>query len=83
LADSLGRLNDQLGAIKTEQLSKLSQIASATTTQATNTAPASATLNTSGMEDKLDKLTSLLVGGAVRVYLDGKLVNSAMTISAG
>jgi hypothetical protein len=83
LADSLGRLNDQLGAIKTEQLSKLSQIASATTTQATNTAAASATLNTSGVEDKLDKLTSLLVGGAVRVYLNGKLVNSAMAIDAG
>ena len=83
LADSLGRLNDQLGAIKSEELSKLSQIASATTAPNTTTPTANTTLNTSGVEDKLDKLTNLLVGGAVRVYLNGKLVNSAMTIDAG
>jgi len=83
LADSLGRLNDQLGAIKSEELSKLSQIASATTAPNTTTPPANTTLNTSGVEDKLDKLTNLLVGGAVRVYLNGKLVNSAMAIDAG
>ena len=83
LADSLGRLNDQLGAIKSEELSKLSQIASATTAPNTTTPTANTTLNTSGVEDKLDKLTNLLVGGAVRVYLNGKLVNSAMAIDAG
>jgi hypothetical protein len=83
LADSLGRLNDQLGAIKSEELSKLSQIASATTAPNTTTPTANTTLNTSGVENKLDKLTSLLVGGAIRVYLNGKLVNSAMAIDSG
>ena len=36
-------------------------------------------LNTSGIEAKLDTLTNLLTGGAVRVYLDGKDVSAAMT----
>ena len=83
LADSLGRLNDQLGAIKSEELYKLSQIAAGANVSEKIAPSTNTTINTSGMEDKLDKLTSLLVGGAVRVYLDGKLVNSAMTISAG
>jgi hypothetical protein len=79
LADSLGKLNDQLGAIKSDELSKLSQVASATNSSNT-IAPAAATnLNTSGIEAKLDTLTNLLTGGAVRVYLDGKDVSSAMS----
>ena len=40
---------------------------------------ATAALNTSGIEAKLDTLTNLLTGGAVRVYLDGKDVSSAMS----
>lgn len=82
LADSLSNLNDQVEKISVLKLAAITAIGAAgvaaTTSTSTNT-----TINTSGVEDKLDKLTSLLVGGAVRVYLDGKLVNSAMTISAG
>jgi hypothetical protein len=48
----------------------------------TTTSPQTTTgtnINTSALESKLDNLTNLLVGGAVRVYLDGKDVSSAMT----
>jgi hypothetical protein len=79
LADSLGKLNDQLGAIKSDELSKLSQVASATNSSNTIAPVAATTLNTSGIEAKLDTLTNLLTGGAVRVYLDGKDVSAAMT----
>lgn len=48
-------------------------------TAAPAAAGATATMNTSGIEAKLDTLTNLLTGGAVRVYLDGKDVSSAMS----
>jgi hypothetical protein len=35
-------------------------------------------VDNSGIEAKLDKLTDLLVGGAVRVYIDGADVSSAI-----
>ena len=79
LATSLGALNTQLKEIKSEELSKLSQAASATTAPNTTMPTANTTLNTSGIEAKLDTLTNLLTGGAVRVYLDGKDVSAAMT----
>ena len=83
LADSLNKLTDSLGKIKTEELSKLNVIANAT--NATNQ-PAPTTqpaMNTSAIEAKLDKLTELLVGGAIRVYMDGKNVSSAVANNAG
>lgn len=76
LAESLGKLNDQLGKIKSEELSKLSQISSAAGT--TSTESKSMKVDNSGVEAKLDKLTDLLVGGAVRVYIDGTDVSSAI-----
>lgn len=48
-------------------------------TAAPATAGATTAMNTSGIEAKLDTLTNLLTGGAVRVYLDGKDVSAAMT----
>jgi plasmid stability protein/plasmid maintenance system antidote protein VapI len=48
-------------------------------TAAPAAAGATTTMNTSGIEAKLDTLTNLLTGGAVRVYLDGKDVSSAMS----
>ena len=48
-------------------------------TAAPAAAGATSTMNTSGIEAKLDTLTNLLTGGAVRVYLDGKDVSSAMS----
>jgi len=82
LADSLNKLTDSLGNIKTEELAKLSTIAGATgaTTEA---APSATSISTEGMESKLDRLTELLVGGAVKVYIDGKLVSSAIANTAG
>lgn len=81
LADSLNKLTDSLGDIKTEELAKLSTIAGATGTR-TEAAPAT-TMSTEGIEAKLDKLTELLIGGAVKVHIDGKLVSSAMANTAG
>ena len=40
---------------------------------------AATNVNMGGVEAKLDTLTNLLTGGAVRVYLDGKDVSSAMS----
>jgi len=82
LADSLNKLTDSLGDIKTEELAKLSTITGATSAK-TETAPTSATMTTGGIEAKLDKLTELLIGGAVKVHIDGKLVSSAMANTAG
>jgi hypothetical protein len=48
-------------------------------TAAPAAAGATTAMNTSGIEAKLDTLTNLLTGGAVRVYLDGKDVSAAMT----
>ena len=48
-------------------------------TAAPAAAGATTTMNTSGIEAKLDTLTNRLTGGAVRVYLDGKDVSSAMS----
>lgn len=48
-------------------------------TSVTTTPVAGTKLDTSGLEAKLDNLTQLLVGGAVRVYLDGKDVSAAMS----
>jgi hypothetical protein len=45
----------------------------------TETLTAGTKIDTSALEDKLDKLTDLLVGGAVRVYLDGSDVSAAMS----
>ena len=78
LAESLGKLNDQLGKIKSEELSKLSQISSAAGTTSTSTESKSMKVDNSGIEAKLDKLTDLLVGGAVRVYMDGRNVSSVI-----
>ena len=78
LSDSLNKLADSLGKIKTEELSKLniiSNAANATNQAAPTTQPP---MSTSALEAKLDKLTELLVNGAVRVYIDGKLVSSAI-----
>jgi hypothetical protein len=83
LADSLGKLNDQLGAIKSDELSKLSQLAASTNTPEKNAPSTNTTINTSGIEGKLDTLTNLLTGGAVRVYLDGKNVSSVMAAGNG
>ena len=78
LAESLGKLNDQLGKIKSEELSKLSQISSASGTS-TSEESKSMKVDNSGIEAKLDKLTDLLVGGAIRVYMDGADVSSAIS----
>ena len=78
LAESLGKLNDQLGKIKSEELSKLSQISSASGTTSKSEESKSTEVDNSGIEDKLDKLTNLLVGGAIRVYIDGTNVSSAI-----
>ena len=78
LAESLGKLNDQLGKIKSEELSKLSQISSASGTS-TSEESKSMKVDNSGVEAKLDKLTDLLVGGAIRVYMDGADVSSAIS----
>jgi hypothetical protein len=75
LADSLNKLSDSLGKIKTEELAKLNTVAAAANTTTTTTAPAPA-MTTTALEQKLDKLTDLLVGGAVRVYLNGKDVSA-------
>jgi hypothetical protein len=78
LADSLSNLNDQVEKISVLKLAAITAISAAGA--ATATAPAAATnLNTGGIEAKLDTLTNLLTGGAVRVYLDGKDVSAAMT----
>jgi hypothetical protein len=80
LSDSLNKLGDSLGNIKTEELAKLTTIGMAESKEMeTTTTAASSTMNTSALEAKLDNLTNLLVGGAVRVYLDGKDVSSAMS----
>ena len=79
LAESLGKLNDQLGKIKSEELSKLSQISSASGTTSTSEESKSMKVDNSGIEAKLDKLTDLLVGGAIRVYMDGADVSSAIS----
>jgi hypothetical protein len=81
LADSLDKLGDSLGKIKTEELAKLSTITSAATATAATTAPAP-TMTTTALEQKLDKLTELLVGGAVRVYLNGKDVSANLAPEA-
>ena len=52
-------------------------------TAAPAAAGATATMNTSGIEAKLDTLTNLLTGGAVRVYLDGKDVSSTLADNYG
>ena len=78
LAESLGKLNDQLGKIKSEELSKLSQISSASGTTSTSEESKSMKVDNSGIEAKLDKLTDLLVGGAIRVYMDGADVSSVI-----
>ena len=78
LADSLSNLNDQVEKIGVLKLAAITAISAAGA--ATAAAPAAATnLNTGGIEAKLDTLTNLLTGGAVRVYLDGKDVSAAMT----
>jgi hypothetical protein len=41
-----------------------------------------ATINTTGIEERLDKLTNLLVGGAISVYLDGSRVSGKMSSRA-
>jgi hypothetical protein len=78
LATSLGKLNDELGKIKSEELSKLSQISSAAGATSETEENKSMKVDNSGIEAKLDKLTDLLVGGAVRVYIDGADVSSAI-----
>jgi hypothetical protein len=45
----------------------------------TETLTAGTKIDTSALEAKLDTLTNLLVGGAVRVYLDGSDVSAAMS----
>lgn len=80
LADSLNRLSDSLGKIKTEELSKLTAIGTAAgAAKPAEATPAAPAMNTTGIENKLDKLTELLVGGAVRVYVDGKNMSSTLT----
>lgn len=60
-------VQELVDAVATMNTSKPSEVVSGTK------------LDTSALEAKLDKLTDLLVGGAVRVYLDGKDVSAAMT----
>jgi len=79
LATSLGKLNDELGKIKSEELSKLSQISSAAGATSKTEENKSMKVDNSGIEAKLDKLTDLLVGGAIRVYMDGTDVSSAIS----
>lgn len=83
LADSLNKLTDSLGKIKTEELSKLNVIANATNATNQPAPTTQPTMNTTAIEAKLDKLTELLVGGAIRVYMDGKNVSSAVANNAG
>jgi hypothetical protein len=84
LAESLNKLNDSLGKIKSEELSKLTAVSNRSTNTATEQGVQGAPgMNTSGIEAKLDKLTELLVGGAVRVYLNGKDVSSGLANSVG
>ncbi len=84
LSESLNKLNDSLGKIKSEELSKLTAVSNRSTNTATEQGAQGAPgMNTSGIEAKLDKLTELLVGGAVRVYLNGKDVSSGLANSVG
>jgi hypothetical protein len=80
LSNSLSNLNDQVEKISMLKLAAITAIgAVGATASATTTPAATSNLNTSGIEAKLDTLTNLLTGGAVRVYLDGKDVSAAMT----
>ena len=78
LANSLSNLNDQVEKISVLKLAAITAI-SAAGAAATATPAAAANVNMGGVEAKLDTLTNLLTGGAVRVYLDGKDVSAAMT----
>jgi hypothetical protein len=84
LATSLGKLNDQISEtniLKFSALTAMTSTAAATTATTTQTQTPSG--NMAGVEAKLDKLTELLVGGAVRVYLDGKNVSSRVANGYG
>ena len=75
LVISLQGLNDELDRLS---LIKLAALAVAGTTTTSAPAASGATMDTKGIEDKLDNLTNLLVGGAVRVYMDGRNVSSVL-----
>jgi len=86
LATSLGKLNDQISEtniLKFAALTAMTSTAAATATTATTTQTQTPSGNMAGVEAKLDKLTELLVGGAVRVYLDGKNVSSRVANGYG
>jgi hypothetical protein len=79
-------ITETSGIIEVKNLDVLRDVVQELTNAVANlatTAPAAAgataAMNTSGVEAKLDTLTNLLTGGAVRVYLDGKDVSAAMT----
>jgi phage-related protein len=65
---------DELRDVVEELTNAVANLGSSSTT----TIADGAKFDTSALESKLDILTGLLVGGAVRVYLDGKDVSSAM-----
>lgn len=86
LATSLGKLNDQISEtniLKFAALTAMTSTAAATQTSETQTQTQTSSGNMAGVEAKLDKLTDLLAGGAIRVYLDGKDVSSGVANSFG
>lgn len=86
LATSLGKLNDQISEtniLKFAALTAMTSTVAATQTSETQTQTQTSSGNMAGVEAKLDKLTDLLAGGAIRVYLDGKDVSSGLANSFG
>jgi hypothetical protein len=83
LADSIGRLNKQLGSMSTENLNVLSalSVGAGTTATSPTSSPtmAVAKSDNTGVESRLDKLIGLLENGAIGINMDGKKLSSAMS----
>jgi hypothetical protein len=72
LADSIGKLNDQLKSVNTENLNKLSAISSATgaTTTKETKQTGAVTFDTSALEAKFDTLIGMMVDGKIVASVD-------------
>ena len=72
LADSIGKLNDQLKSVNTESLNKLSAISSATGTATSKETKqtGAVTFDTSALEAKFDTLIGMMVDGKIVASVD-------------
>jgi len=77
LSVSLEKLNEQLDKLSLLKLAALTA-ASAVSSIAGTPSAASGGGGMAGVEARLDKLTDLLLGGAIGVYMDGKKMSSAI-----